>query len=57
MKNVIVAGSSGFIGKNLVSNLLARGYKVTCLDIRFDDELEKSTNCVSMKNKTVEEAA
>ena len=33
MKNVIVAGAGGFIGNNLVRNLLGRGYKVTALDI------------------------
>lgn len=55
MKSVIVAGSSGFIGKNLVRNLLEREYKVTCLDVRFDEELEATTTCISMKDKSVDD--
>lgn len=55
MKNVIVAGAGGFIGKNLVKNLLKRGYKITALDIEFDDEMLSSAICISMKNRTIEQ--
>ncbi len=57
MKNAIISGASGFIGKNLVKNLLGRGYKITALDLRFDDELLSSATCVSMENKTIEQVA
>lgn len=55
MKNVIIAGAGGFIGKNLVKNLLNRGYKVTALDLKFDDELMSSVTCISMKDKTIDQ--
>ena len=57
MNNVIVAGASGFIGKSLVRNLLDRGYKVTALDVKFDEELKKSAICVSVKDKSIDEIA
>lgn len=57
MKNVIIAGASGFIGKNLVRNLLERGYKITALDIRFDEELLTSAKCISLKEKTISQIA
>lgn len=57
MKNVIVAGAGGFIGKNLISNLLERGYKITALDVKFDDELNNIVKCVSVANKTIEQLA
>lgn len=57
MKNVIIAGAGGFIGKNLVGNLLERGYRITALDLRFDDELLSSATCISMKDKTMEQVA
>lgn len=56
MKNVIVAGACGFIGKNLVTSLIERGYKVTSLDMQFAEKFE-STICISTKNKSVEELA
>lgn len=39
MKNVIVTGANGFIGKTLVNALLGKGYHVVALDIRFDNAL------------------
>ena len=39
MKNVIVTGANGFIGKTLVNALLEKGYHVVALDIYFDDVL------------------
>jgi len=35
MKNVIVTGANGFIGGNLVNNLLKNGVKVVAIDISF----------------------
>lgn len=54
MKNVIVAGSSGFIGKNLIRRLLDKGYKVTALDVQFDEELESTVRCISVLDKPFE---
>ena len=39
MKNVLVTGANGFIGKTLVKALLERGCHVVALDIRFDEVL------------------
>lgn len=57
MKNVIIAGAGGFIGKNLVQNLLGREYKITALDLRFDNEILASATCISIKDKTMEQVA
>ena len=48
MANVIVAGANGFIGKNLVRNLLERGDLVTAIDKYFDDELKEKVTCVEI---------
>lgn len=55
MKNVLIAGAGGFIGKNLVKNLLSRGYNITALDLQFDDELLSLATCISMKDKRMEQ--
>lgn len=57
MKSVIVAGANGFIGANLVKNLISRGIRVIALDMKFDKELETMATCISMKDKTIEETA
>ena len=59
MKNVIVTGANGFIGKTLVNVLLEKGYHVVALDIRFDDVLanDDRVTCVSVLNKEVSELA
>ncbi len=57
MKNVIVAGANGFLGKNLVKNLLERGYKVTALGMSFDEELLRTCQCICMKDKSVQAIA
>ena len=56
MKNVLVTGANGFIGKTLVNALLERNYKVVALDIRFDDVLLNNPNvtCISVLNKAIE---
>lgn len=41
MKTVLVTGGAGFIGSNLVGELLTRGYRVVCVD-NFDDTYELS---------------
>ena len=57
MKNVIVTGANGFIGKTLVNALLEKGYYVVALDIRFDEVLanDDRVTCVSVLNKEVAE--
>lgn len=55
MKNVIVTGANGFIGKTLVNSLLENGYHVVALDVRFDDVLvnDERVTCVAVMNKEV----
>lgn len=55
MKNVIVTGANGFIGKTLVDALLEKGYRVVALDVRFDDALvnDNRVKCVNVLNKEV----
>lgn len=57
MKNVIVTGANGFIGKTLVNTLLEKGYHVVALDVRFDDVLvnDERVTCVNVLNKEVSE--
>lgn len=57
MANIIVAGANGFIGKNLVDNLLSRGHAVTALDTRFDDELKMKATCLDVRGKGMDEIA
>lgn len=53
MKNVIVTGANGFIGKMLVKSLLEKDYHVVALDICFEDELKNDSRivCVNVLNK------
>ncbi len=53
MKNVIVTGANGFIGRMLVKSLSEKGYHVVALDIRFDDDLKNNPHiaCVNVLNK------
>lgn len=55
MKNVIVTGANGFIGKTLVNALLENDYRVVALDIRFDNVLvnDERVTCVNVMNKEV----
>ncbi len=55
MKQVLVTGANGFIGKTLVKALLDRAYKVVALDIRFDEELLNNANvkCVNVLDKEI----
>lgn len=39
LKNVIISGANGFIGKNLVSSLRRQNIKLVALDVKFDDVL------------------
>jgi nucleoside-diphosphate-sugar epimerase len=41
MKTALVTGGSGFIGSNLVGELLKKGYRVVCVD-NFDDTYESA---------------
>ena len=56
MKNVIVTGANGFIGKTLVNALVEKDYKVVALDIRFDNVLADNPNvtCVNVLDRAVE---
>lgn len=51
----IVTGANGFIGKQLINELLNRNYKIVALDIRFDDALlsNKNVTCINVLNKEV----
>ena len=55
MKNVIVTGANGFIGKTLVNAILEKGYCVVALDVRFDDVLTNDERiiCVNVLDKKV----
>lgn len=57
MKNAIVTGANGFIGKTLVNALLEKGYRVVALDVRFDDVLvnDERVICVNVLKKEVVE--
>ena len=53
----IVTGANGFIGKQLIKELVRRNYQIVALDIRFDDELLNNPNvvCFNVANKEVHE--
>lgn len=53
MKKAIVTGASGFIGKQLINELLSRNVKIVAIDIRFDDVLlqNKEITCINCKDK------
>lgn len=55
MKNVIVTGANGFIGRTLVKALVGKGYHVVGLDVCFGDELinDERVTCVNVRNKDV----
>ena len=57
MRNVIVTGANGFIGKTLVNALLEKGYHVVALDVRCDEVLAKDdrVTCINVQNKEVAE--
>lgn len=51
----IVTGANGFIGKQLIGELLKRGHRVVAIDIRFDEILINNSNveCIDIKNTPV----
>ena len=57
MKNVLVTGASGFLGKNLVAALTQKECRVYALARHFDAELQNNCNvvCVDVNGKNVEE--
>lgn len=57
MKNVLVTGANGFIGKTLVNALIGKGYHVVALDVHFDDVLSDDTHviCINVMNKQISE--
>lgn len=44
MERVIVTGANGFIGRNLVHELLRRNMEVICIDVSLSDELMNNAN-------------
>lgn len=59
MKNVIVTGANGFIGKTLIKALLERECNVVALDIGFDDVLadNDSVTCINVTDKEMGDLA
>lgn len=57
MKNAIVSGANGFIGKKLVYTLIKRNYRIIALDIAFDKELKNTSNitCINVRDKSIED--
>lgn len=57
MKNVIVTGANGFIGKNLVNALIGKGCKIIAFDIGFDEDLSNNENvcCINVQDKPVKD--
>lgn len=53
MNKAIITGASGFLGKQLINELLSRNVKIVALDIRFDDVLlqNKNITCINCKDK------
>lgn len=53
MNKAIITGASGFLGKQLINELLSRNVKIVALDIRFDDVLlqNKDITCINCKDK------
>ncbi len=53
MNKTIVTGANGFIGKQLINELLSRNVKIVALDIRFDDVLlqNEDITCINCKDK------
>lgn len=51
----LITGANGFIGKQLINELLNRNYTIVALDIRFDDSLLNNSNitCVDVSGKEV----
>lgn len=57
MERVIVTGANGFIGKNLIFDLLKKNIEVVALDIIFDNEIlnKKGVLCINCKNLSIEQ--
>ena len=55
LKNVIISGANGFIGKNLVSSLRRQNIKLVALDVKFDDVLTSDNGviCVSVADHAI----
>lgn len=57
MRNVIVTGASGFIGRSLVNALVNKGYKVYALARHFDSEMMSNRNveCIDVSSNSFDD--
>lgn len=46
MKNILVIGGNGFIGRNLCNNLCKKKYVVFSFDIQYPEEINKNVNYI-----------
>lgn len=57
MERVIVTGANGFIGKNLIKELVSRNIEVYAIDIRFNDKIldNGSISCLNCSELSMEQ--
>lgn len=57
MERVIVTGANGFIGNNLINELVNRNIDVYAIDIRFDEELlsKEQVTCLNCSNLSIKQ--
>ena len=54
-KKILVTGANGFIGKELVNQLSAKGYKIVSFDLNFDETYKKNKNVEIFKGSILNE--
>jgi UDP-glucose 4-epimerase len=54
-KKILVTGANGFIGKELVNQLSAKGYKIVSFDLSFDETYKKNKNVEIFKGSILNE--
>lgn len=57
MERVIVTGANGFIGKNLINELVSRNIDVYAIDITFDENIadKKGITCLNCNDFSIEQ--